>query len=313
MACARHALSLCGYACGCSQSACGMRRCDRTQGTIVRIGWHGALLRRPACRAHGLTSRHPQLGRWRRRAASRDAMARGTTPAVIRPNPRMMPRSGLGHHISTPNAPERSRLRRRGACSIAQRALLLHGANGVPLASGFANLSCGAGRDAAMGSTRLNAPGSSVRKHWRALTRFHPSVEVRGHAGRVAAPRDAGFQIFLACSCPETCCLMLSFDWNFAGYARAAVYSLVAFSCQSGWPPMPAATRWCKRRLQRIAHGHRGARAVQPPWVLRAGDQSAAKACRTAHAERGLDYYLWCVGLLLRFFLERRVRMIAAC
>ena len=173
-----------------------------------------------------------------------------------------------------------------------------------PCQTCFANSPHGAGRDAAMASTRQNDRGLFVQKHWRALPCFHAGVEVRGAAGRAAGPRDAGCQQRLACSCPETCCLMVSFDWNFAGYARAAVYSPVAFKYQSDWSPTAAAARWCGQRLRRTACGHRGARAVQPPWVLHAGDQSAAKACRTADTGRGQDYCSWCVGLLFSLFLR---------
>ena len=111
VACARRALSSCGYARGCGQSACGMRRCDRVQGAFVRSGWHGTLLRRPACRAHGLGSLHLQLGLWRRRAASCDTLTPGPAPVVVHAALRMMPCLGLGLRCpSMPNALESRRL-----------------------------------------------------------------------------------------------------------------------------------------------------------------------------------------------------------
>lgn len=122
MACARRALSSCGYARGCGQSACGMRRCDRVQGAFVRSGWHGTLLRRPACRAHGLGSLHLQLGLWRRRAASCDTLTRGPALVVVHATLRMMPRPGLGRRISTPNALERDGY--AGEVRVALRSML---------------------------------------------------------------------------------------------------------------------------------------------------------------------------------------------
>ena len=111
-----------------------------------------------------------------------------------------------------------------------------------PCQTCFANSPHGAGRDAAMASARQNDQGLFVQKHRRALPRFHAGVEVRGAAERATGPCDAGCQQHLACSCPETYCLMLSLEWNFAGYT--------ALQCTALWPKIARAIGSRRRRLQ---------------------------------------------------------------